>query len=263
MKSEGSMTDLHANLEGKVALVTGGGTGIGAAIVERLAALRADVACAYNKSRASAEELAGKLTARGTSVFAVKMDVSSEAEVRTGIEAAVRHFGRPVDILVNNAGDNLQPTTVDRMDKELWDRVIAINLGGAFLCAKHCIPAMKERRSGRIVNITSISARTGGGPGSAHYVASKAGLEGFTRALAKEMAPFGVTVNGVAPGVIATPIHDRTNTPESLEKLRQTIPLARIGAPEEIARVVSFVASDDASYITGEIIAVNGGLRMD
>lgn len=263
MESELSMTNLHKNLEGKIALVTGGGTGIGAAIVERLASLGARVACAYNKSRASAEALTGKLAAQGKIVWLVRMDVANEAEVRDGVEAVVRHFGAPVDILVNNAGDNLQPMTVDRMDKELWDRVMAINLGGAFLCAKHCIPAMKERRSGRIVNITSISARTGGGPGSAHYVASKAGLEGFTRALAKEMAPFGVTVNGVAPGLITTPIHDRTNTPESLEKLRQTIPLARIGMPEETARVVSFLISDEASYITGEIIAVNGGLRMD
>jgi 3-oxoacyl-[acyl-carrier protein] reductase len=257
------MTDLHANLEGKVALVTGGGTGIGAAIVERLASLGARVACVYNKSRASAEALAGKLAGQGKNVWLVRMDVANEAEVRDGVAAVVGHFGASVDILVNNAGDNLQPTTVDRMDKELWDTVMAINLGGAFLCAKHCIPAMKERRIGRIINITSISARTGGGPGSAHYVASKAGLEGFTRALAKEMAPFGVTVNGVAPGLIATPIHDRTNTPESLEKLRQTIPLARIGMPEETARVVSFLASDDAAYITGEIIAINGGLRMD
>jgi 3-oxoacyl-[acyl-carrier protein] reductase len=257
------MSDLQENLQGKVALVTGGGTGIGAAIVERLALLGADVACAYNKSRASAEAVAENLARVGRAILTVKMDVASEAEVVRGIDEITRHFGAPVHILVNNAGDNINPTSVDQMEKELWDKVIAINLGGAFLCAKHCIPAMKSNKSGRIINITSISARTGGGPGSGHYVASKAGLEGFTRALAKEMAPFNVTVNGVAPGLIYTPIHERTNTPESLEKLRQMVPLARIGMPEETACLVSFLASDNAAFITGEIIAVNGGMRMD
>jgi 3-oxoacyl-[acyl-carrier protein] reductase len=251
------------DLSGKVAMVTGGGTGIGAAIVERLALLGAKVACAYNKSRASAEALAEKLAEQGKSILLVKVDVTSEADVSNAVEEIARHFGSSVDILVNNAGDNIHPTTVDEMDKTLGDEVIGINLGGAFLCSKHCIPGMKINKSGRIVNITSISARTGGGPGSAHYVASKAGLEGFTRALAKEMAPFHVTVNGIAPGLIYTPIHERTNTPESLEKLRQMIPLARIGTPEETAHLVAFLASKNASYITGEIIAVNGGLRMD
>jgi 3-oxoacyl-[acyl-carrier protein] reductase len=252
-----------SDLAGKVAMVTGGGTGIGAAIVEHLALLGARVACVYNKSRVSADALAAKLAEQGKAILTVKMDVSREDEVRSGIDEIVRHFGSSIQILVNNAGDNINPTDVDQMEKELWDKVIGINLGGPFLCAKHCLPAMKSSRSGRIINITSISARTGGGPGSAHYVASKAGLEGFTRALAKEMAPFGVTVNGVAPGLIYTPIHERTNTPESLEKLRQMVPLARIGAAEETAGVVAFLACDAASYITGEIIAVNGGLRMD
>ena len=122
---------------------------------------------------------------------------------------------------------------------------------------------MKALGGGRIINITSISARTGGGPGSVPYVAGKAGLEGFTRALAKEVAPFKITVNGVAPGIIHTTLLQRMNSPERLEQLRQTVPLLRIGDAEEIARVVSFVASDDAAYITGEIIAVNGGMRMD
>jgi 3-oxoacyl-[acyl-carrier protein] reductase len=149
------------------------------------------------------------------------------------------------------------------MDEETWDRVIDVNLKGAFLCAKYCIPAMKAARAGRIINITSISGRSGGGPGGAHYAASKGGLEAFTRALAKELAPFGVTANGVAPGVVYTPLHERTNTPESLERLRQNIPLLRLGAPVDVAALVTFLASPEAGYITGENIAVNGGLRMD
>ena len=149
------------------------------------------------------------------------------------------------------------------MPEETWDRVIGINLKGAFLCAKYCIPAMKAARAGRVINITSISGRSGGGPGGAHYAASKGGLEAFTRALAKELAPYGVTANGIAPGVVYTPLHERTNTPESLERLRQNIPLLRIGVPMDVAGLAAFLASADASYITGEIIAVNGGLRMD
>jgi len=161
------------------------------------------------------------------------------------------------------AGDNIDPQPVESMTEELWDQVIGINLTGPFLLAKYCIPGMKTLGGGRIINVTSISARTGGGPGSAHYVASKAGLEGFTRSLAKELAPFNITVNGVAPGLVYTPIHERINTPESLERLRQTIPLLRISRADEVARVVTFLASEDASFMTGEIVAVNGGMRMN
>jgi 3-oxoacyl-[acyl-carrier protein] reductase len=248
---------------GQLAFVTGGATGIGAAIVERFASLGADVACCYNKSRAGAEALAAKLKERGLEIFLVQADVSDSQQVKAAVEATVAHFGRPVSILVNNAGDNINPTPVETMDEALWNKVIGINLTGPFLLAKACIPGMKALGGGRIINVTSISARTGGGPGSAHYVASKAGLEGFTRALAKELAPFNITVNGVAPGLIYTPIHERINTPESLERLRQTIPLLRIGQPDELARVVTFLASEDASFMTGEIVAVNGGMRMD
>jgi len=248
---------------GQLAFVTGGATGIGAAIVERLASEGAAVACCYHKSRAGAKALATKLAERGLQVLPVQADVSESEQVRAAVEVAISHFGRPIGLLVNNAGDNLNPTPVESMDEALWRQIIGINLTGPFLCAKYVIPGMKSLGRGRIINVTSISARTGGGPGSAHYVASKAGLEGFTRALAKELAPFNITVNGIAPGVIYTPIHERTNTPESLERLRQNIPLARIGAADEVAQVVAFLASEAASFITGEIIAVNGGMRMD
>jgi 3-oxoacyl-[acyl-carrier protein] reductase len=244
-------------------MVTGGATGIGAAIVERLAADGARVACCYNKSRGAAQALAQRLAQGGGQVLPVKIDVTDSSEVRAGVELICTHYGAPVSILVNCAGDIIATAPVEQMAEELWDKALATNLKGAFLCAKYCIPGMKTAPGGRIINISSISARSGGGPGAAHYAASKAGLEALTRALAKELAPFGMTVNAVAPGVVYTPIHERFNTPESLEKLRQTIPLARIGSPAEVAGVVSFLASSDASYITGEIIAVNGGMRMD
>jgi 3-oxoacyl-[acyl-carrier protein] reductase len=249
--------------DGQLAFVTGGATGIGAATVEHLAALGAAVACCYHKSSAQAEALTEKLRARGFKILPVQVDVSKREQVQAAIETTLQHFGRPISLLINNAGDNLNPTPVETMDEALWQQIIGINLTGPFLCAKYAIPGMKTLGGGRIINVTSISARTGGGPGSAHYVASKAGLEGFTRALAKELAPFHITVNGIAPGVIYTPIHERTNTPESLERLRQNIPLARLGAADEVAQVVAFLASEAAAFITGEIVAVNGGMRMD
>ena len=248
---------------GDIAMVTGGATGIGAAIVERLADMGASVACCYHTSRAAAETLASNLKEQGRDVYLVKVDVTRSREVEAAADSIQTLFERPITILVNNAGDMIGTSPLDEMEEALWDKVIDVNLKGAFLCAKQCIPGMKASNGGRIINITSISARSGGGPGAAPYAAGKAGLEALTRAMAKELAPFNITVNAVAPGVIDTAIHERFNTPESLEKLRQMIPLARLGLPKEVARVVSFLASDDASYITGETIAVNGGLRVD
>jgi 3-oxoacyl-[acyl-carrier protein] reductase len=250
-------------LSGKMAVVTGGATGIGAATVERQAMLGADVACCYNKSCAEADAPAHRLRERGREILPVKIDVSQSREVEAGIEAIVSHFGRAVNILVNNAGDVFATAPLDQIEEWLWNKVIDVNLKGAYLCAKYCMPGTKAAQAGRIINVTSISARTGGGPGAAHYVASKGGLEALTRAMALELAPYHVTVNAVSPGVIDTPIHQRTNTPGSLERLRQQIPLARLGKPEEVARVIAFLAFDDASYITGEIIAINGGKRLD
>lgn len=249
--------------DGQVVMVTGGATGLGAAMVERFALLGADVACCYHKSHTAAKALAAKLRECGKEILLVQVDVADGAQVRSAVAAIAEHFGRSVSILINNAGDNINPAPIDEMTEETWDRVIGINLKGAFLCAKYCIPAMKAAKAGRVINITSISGRSGGGPGGAHYAASKGGLESFTRALAKELAPYGVTANGIAPGVVYTPLHERTNTPESLERLRQNIPLLRLGVPMDVAGIAAFLASTDASYVTGEIIAVNGGLRMD
>jgi len=250
-------------IAGKVAMITGGATGLGAACVERLAEEGAKVACCYNKSKANAEALAEKLTANGMEVFAVHIDVTDSGQVKSGVEAITNHFEQPIGILVNNAGDVIKNVPVDEMDEELWNLVIAINLTGTFLCSKYVVPGMKQLGEGRIINMGSISARTGGGSGAAHYVASKGGVEALTRALAGELAEYNITVNTVAPGVIYTPIHERHNTPESLERLRQQIPLKRIGDPPEVASVVAFLASDEARYITGENIAINGGKRFD
>ncbi len=251
------------DLAGRIAMVTGGATGIGAAIVERFFACDADVACCYNKSRTAAEALARKLGHGTRRLFTVQADVTESEQVQSAVESIVRHFGRPISVLVNNAGDQIETVPVADMAEELWDRVMAINLKGVFLCSKYCIPHLKAAEHGRIINVSSISAHTGGGPGAAHYAASKGGVEALTRAMAKELGQYNITVNAVAPGVVYTALHQRFNTPESLERIRQNIPLARLGAAEEVASVVSFLASVDSSYITGEVIAINGGLRMD
>lgn len=248
---------------GRVAMVTGGATGIGAAISERLALLDAKVACCYNTSRTAAEALAQKLKEQGREILPLKMDVTNGREVKDGIEGINRHFGRPITILVNNAGDQVAHAPLETMAEELWDKVISLNLKGAFLCAQGCIPGMKAAKGGSIINVSSISARSGGGVGAAPYAVSKAGLEALTRAMAKELGSFNITVNAVAPGVIYTALHQRFNTPENLEKLRQLIPLTRLGLPVEVAGVVAFLASPEADYITGEVIAINGGMRMD
>ena len=250
-------------LTGNTAMVTGGATGIGASVVERLAREGANVACCYNTSQAAAESLADSLAQSGKSILTVQVDVRSSEEVKNAVDSIGAHYGKPVNVLVNNAGGPMLACPVHDMDEESWHWVIDVNLTGAFLCSKYCIPEMKKAGSGRIINITSISARSGGGGGNVPYVAGKAGLEGFTRALAKEVAGFNITVNGVAPGVIYTRIHEQFNTPESLENLRQRIPLSRIGEPDDVAKVVSFLVSDSAAYVTGEVIAVNGGMRMD
>ncbi len=250
-------------LTGKVAMVTGGATGIGAACVRRLAAEGARVACCYNKSAAGAEALTEELTGKGQDVFAVRIDVTDSTQIKQGIATITEHFGQPIGILINNAGDIIKNVPADEMDEELWNLVIAINLTGTFLCSKYVIPGMKQLGEGRIINMGSISARTGGGVGAAHYAASKGGVEALTRALAGELGEYNITVNTVAPGVIYTPIHERHNTPESLERLRQQIPLKRIGDPPEVASVVAFLASDEGKYITGDNIAVNGGKRFD
>jgi 3-oxoacyl-[acyl-carrier protein] reductase len=253
------MNDLY----GRIAIVTGGATGIGAAIVNQLVCDGAKVACCYNKSKNNAQTLERELKKKGfDNILIIKMDVTDIKEIESKIESIAKYFGHYIDILVNNAGAVFGNAPIDELKVETWDKIMTINLRSIFLCSRYCIPAMKKQKRGTIVNISSISAKSGGGPGASHYAASKGGVEAFTRALAKELGLFNITVNAVAPGVISTPIHERTNTLETLERVRKTIPLLRLGNPEEVARVVSFLCSDDASYITGEVIDINGGMRM-
>jgi 3-oxoacyl-[acyl-carrier protein] reductase len=245
-------------LTGKTALVTGASRGIGRAIALSLAEAGADVVVNYAGSEAAAAEVVSLIEAMGRKAFKVKADVSSVQEVDDMFKQVLGAFGQ-LDILVNNAGitrDNL----IMRMKEDEFDRVIATNLKGVFNCIKAATRPMMKQRSGRIINISSVVGVLGN-PGQINYVAAKAGVIGMTKATAKELSSRGITVNAVAPGFIETDMTDKLSE-DTVAQLLQQIPLARLGKPEDIAKAVRFLASDDASYMTGQTIHVDGGMYM-
>ncbi len=248
--------------KGQVALITGASSGIGRATAEAFAAEGARVAVNYLKNQAGAEAAASDIRQKGGEAITVRADVTKSAEIEAMFARVREEWGR-VDILVNNAGDLLARRSLADMTEEYWDRVMDLNLKSVFLCVKAAWQEMAARKSGCIINVSSIAGRNGGGPGAAAYAAAKGGLITYTKGLAKELAPYGVRVNGVAPGVIATPYHQRYSPPELFQKYVSSIPMGRAGASEEIAEVITFLASNAARYITGETIEINGGMLMD
>ncbi|UQD51677.1 beta-ketoacyl-ACP reductase [Bacillus methanolicus] len=245
-------------LEGKAALVTGASRGIGREIALELARQGADVAVNYSGSEAKANQVVEEIKALGRNAFAVQCNVADSESVSNMVKVTIETFGK-LDILVNNAGitkDNL----LMRMKEEEWDEVININLKGVFLCTKAVTRQMMKQRSGRIINISSIVG-VSGNPGQANYVAAKSGVIGLTKTAAKELASRGITVNAVAPGFITTDMTDKLADDIKAEMLKQ-IPLAKLGEPSDVAKVVAFLASDDSRYITGQTLHVDGGMVM-
>jgi acetoacetyl-CoA reductase len=241
-----------------VALVTGGTRGIGAAITEALAERGAKVAAGYNRGKESAEKFQRQMAEKGATVSVHQGRVDDTADCARVVQEVLDRFGR-IDFLVNNAGIT-HDKTVRKMSVEDWRQVLDVNLSGAFQMTKAVLEHMIERGSGRIVNISSVIGETGN-IGQANYAASKAGLFGFTKSLALEMAQRGITVNSVAPGFIATEMV--AAIPEAaLAKVVEKIPQRRLGRPEEVARVVRFLLEDESSYITGAVYSINGGLDM-
>ncbi len=244
--------------EGRVALVTGGTRGIGAAITKMLADNGASVAAGYSKGKESAEKFKGEMEAKGAKISAHQGRVDEVDDCNRVVKEVMDRFGR-IDYLVNNAGITIDKT-VRKMTPDDWRHVIDVNLSGAFNMTKAVLEHMIERGSGRIINISSVIGETGN-IGQANYAASKAGLFGFTKSLALEMAQRGITVNTVAPGFIETEMVAAIPA-AALEKVVEKIPQRRLGQPNEVARVVRFLLEDDASYITGAVFHVNGGLDM-
>ena len=246
------------NFEGKTAIVTGGSRGIGRAVCLELAKGGANVVLCYAGNEAAAQKTAEDVEAGGGKALALRCDVADAAQVESLVKTAAERFGR-VDILVNNAGitrDNL----LMRMSEADFDAVISANLKGAFLCMKAVSRLMLKQRYGRIVNLSSVVALRGNA-GQVNYAASKAGVIGMTKSLAKELASRGVTVNAVAPGFIETDMTAALS--ESARSAAQGgIPMNRLGAPEDVARAVAFLAGDGAAYITGQVLAVDGGMAM-
>ena len=244
---------IHCKLKGKVAIVTGAAQGMGKAIAEVLVREGAQVMmCDINEEGVS-------LVAEKIGAVCFTVDVSKENEVSSMVESTIKEFGT-VDILVNNAGI-LRPTRIDNITKEEWDLVLNVNLNGVFLCTKAVLGIMKQKKYGRIVNISSSAGRSVSTLGGAHYTASKAAVLGFTRAVAKEVASFGITVNAVCPGLIDTEMVRLECTPERISAYAKSFPISRLGTPEVVAELVLFLVAD-APYITGASIDINGGDLM-
>jgi 3-oxoacyl-[acyl-carrier protein] reductase len=245
-------------LQGKAALVTGASRGIGREIALELAREGADVAVNFAGSEAKANEVVDEIKAMGRNAIAIQCDVSDSTAVTEMIQKSLDTFGK-IDILVNNAGitrDNL----LMRMKEEEWDSVINTNLKGVFLCTKAITRSMMKQRTGRIINVASIVG-VSGNAGQANYVAAKAGVIGFTKTAAKELAARNITVNAIAPGFITTDMTDKL-TEEVKGAMLSQIPLARLGEPKDIARVVAFLASEDSAYMTGQTLHIDGGMVM-
>ncbi|QIR41670.1 3-oxoacyl-[acyl-carrier-protein] reductase [Tolypothrix sp. PCC 7910] len=244
-------------LRGQVAIVTGASRGIGRAIALELASYGANVVVNYASSSGAADSLVAEITAAGGEALALQADVSKLDQVEALFNTVLEKFKR-IDILVNNAGIT-RDTLLLRMKPEDWQAVIDLNLTGVFLCTRAASKVMLKQRSGRIINIASVAGQMGN-PGQANYSAAKAGVIGFTKTVAKELASRGITVNAVAPGFITT---DMTSNLSNTEEILKFIPLGRYGQPEEIAGMVRFLAADPAAaYITGQVFNVDGGMVM-
>ncbi len=248
--------DNPGELTGKVALVTGASRGIGAAIASRLARAGAKVAVNYHFSRDAAASVVDDITSEGGEALLLEGDVSQDGFAESAVKQVIDKWQR-IDILVNNAGINRDRLLL-RMSPDEWDQVLEVNLRGAFLCTKYVLPHLIRQHSGRVVNISSVVGISGN-PGQANYAAAKAGLIGFTKAVAREVASRKVTINALAPGFITTGMAEEL--PEDTRKqIMGRIPMGQFGTPEDVAEAALFLCTDGAAYITGQVLAIDGGL---
>lgn len=242
----------------RCALVTGGSRGIGAAAAVKLAAQGYDVALSYRTQRTAAEEVAAAIQRLGSRALILQADLADLEQARDLVHEAAEGLGG-LHILVNNAG-YVQRVPWEELSLEDWERMLTVGLTAAFVCSRHAVPYMREGKFGRIVNVSSLRALTGSAHGI-HYAAAKAGLLGLTKSLALAVAPFGITVNAVCPGFVATEINQEALAARG-DEIRAQIPLGRVATADEIAAVIAFLCSEEAGYITGETVSANGGIRM-
>ncbi|MCX8003690.1 MAG: glucose 1-dehydrogenase [Burkholderiaceae bacterium] len=250
------------DLRGRVVLITGAGTGIGAAAARAFGRAGANVVVHYRASEAPAARVVADIRAGGGEAVALQADLTVGGAREQLVRETLGHFGR-IDVLVNNAGDLVRRAPVAEGDDALLDAVIELNVRAVVALCRLVIPVMQRQGCGNIINVSSVAARTGGGPGAVLYAAAKGFVSTFTRGLAKELAPQNIRVNAVAPGVIVTPFQERHTTAAQLQAFRAGIPMGRLGAPEDCAGAFLYLASDAASgYVTGQILEVNGGQLM-
>lgn len=250
------------DLAGKVVFISGASTGIGAAAARAFAARGAHVVVHYNSSKEEAEAVAAEVRAAGSKAVTIGADVRDTAAINAAVTRAVEQMGR-IDVLINNAGALVKRAPLETVTDELFDEIININARSVVAFTRAVIPVMRAQGGGNIINVTSVAARHGGGPGALIYAASKGFVSTITRGMAKELLADKIRVNAVAPGVIMTPFQERFTTPEQLEGFRKTIPMGRIGEPDECSGAFLYLASDQMSgYVTGQIIDVNGGQYM-
>ena len=248
------------DLKGKSVLITGASTGIGAGCAIAFGGLGARVTVHFNSSEAAARSVAESVEAAGGEAFVVQGDLRKSADCERVVKSAGERFGR-IDVLINNAGALVQRVPITEITDALFDDVVDLNVRSTLMCTRHAVPFMTE--GGSIINLTSVAARHGGGPGAALYAGSKGFISTATKGLAKELVGLGIRVNAVSPGVVVTPFHEKFSTPEQLETMRKTIPMGRLGTVDECVGAFVFLASERASgYVTGQIIEINGGQFM-
>lgn len=248
---------------GKVALITGASSGIGQATAIELARCGYQIAIHYHTNEKGARQTLEKIRSlKNARARVYSFDVSNHTDVSQVAGEILEDFGR-MDVLVNNAGTMIQRLALAEMDFERWRQTMAINLDSVFLVTRALLPCMIQQRSGCIVNVCSLAARTGGGTGSGAYAAAKGGVLTLTKAMAKEFVHYGIRVNCVNPGLIDTPFHENLTTREMMDSFISKVPQGRCGSSEEVAKLIAFLASDDASFMLGECVEVNGGMLMD
>lgn len=250
------------SFEDKVVWVTGSSTGIGRSIATRFAEFGARVVVHGNNNVNEAEQTFSEVKKLGNEALLVLGDVTDPNQVSEMINKISDQFGK-IDILINNAGTMVKRSKIEDLEFATWQKIFDINVSSIFHVTKAALPLLKKVDNGIVINTTSIAARNGGGGGSVAYAAAKGAVSTLTRGLAKELLEYNIRVNGIAPGVIGTPFHERYSSSELLDKMTSQIPLGRVGVPEDIAGVALFLASDYSSYLVGEIIEANGGMLMD